>query len=290
MEETALLGDGHTIPLVGFGTYLSSPSEVIDSCKFAYESGYKHFDTAQGYYTEAEVGAVLRDISIDKPFITTKLSPGKLPNEVGYDATLVACQQSLERLGVESIDLFLIHAPFGGPEGRLAQWRALMHFQSIGKCKSIGVSNFSIEHMKELKAAGLAKPAANQIELHPLCQHKDIVKYCRDNNILPIAYSSLAPLSSWRLHGRSGKPAAGVDNSLYETLAQRYGVTSAQLLLKWALQHGFPIIPKSISRHRIIDNKNLFHFTISESDMELLDGLDQNTSFAWPMGDPCSIP
>jgi 2,5-diketo-D-gluconate reductase A len=288
MEEAVLLGDGRPMPLLGFGTYLSSSSEVIDSCEFALECGYRHIDTAQGYRTEAEVGVVLKNKS-PKPFITTKLSPGKEPNEVGYDDTLLACQRSLETIGIESIDLFLIHAPFGGREGRLEQWRALMHFQSLGKCKSIGVSNFSIKHLEELKEAGLAKPAANQIELHPLCQHRDIVNYCLENNILPIAYSSLAPLSSWRPEGRSGKPASGVDNTIYESLASHYNITPAQLLLKWALQHGFPVLPKSTSHQRILENKDLFRFTISDKDMLLLDGLDQNTSFAWPF-DPCSIP
>lgn len=308
----ALLGDSKVIPWIGFGTYLCTENEVETSGQIALNIGYKHIDTAEGYKTEQSVGNLLKlrlnsslnlnlSESITLPFITTKLWPLKSDgNPKSYDEVIRSCEISLEKLGIPSIDLYLIHAPFGNKLSRIEQWKALIFLQESGKCKSIGVSNYSVQHLEEIREANLPLPSANQLELHPLCQHKDIVSYCKLNNILPIAYSSLAPLSDWRPGQRSGKLQESYYNpnsesnlrkiELFNTLATKYNITPAQLLLKWGLQHGYPILPKSNHESRIQLNFELNHFTIDEDDMNLLNELDENKPFAWPIGDPCLTP
>lgn len=296
----ALLGDGKIIPWIGFGTYLCNDNEVENSCQIALNIGYNHIDTAEGYGTEHSVGNILK-LSTKLPFITTKLWPLKSDGTPkSYDEVISSCEMSLQKLGVDSIDLYLIHAPFGNKLSRIEQWKALVYLYESRKCKSIGVSNYSIQHLEEIKEANLLLPAANQLELHPLCQHRDIINYCKLNNILPIAYSSLAPLSDWRPGQRSAKieesyydpnSYSNIKNAdLFNFLANKYNITSAQLLLKWGLQHGYPILPKSTHESRIQLNFQLNHFTIDENDMNLLDELDENKPFAWPSGDPCLTP
>jgi 2,5-diketo-D-gluconate reductase A len=290
----AKLGDGSPIPWVGFGTYLCSDEQVSSSCTYALNNGYKHIDSAEGYRTEVAVGKVLSELEV-KPFVTTKLWPGMGDNAKNYDAVIQSALDSRQKLGVPIIDLYLIHAPFAGPSGpsgRIEQWRALVELQSRGVCRSIGVSNYSVAHLTEIEAAGLPKPAANQLEIHPLCQHKDIVAYCRERGILVIAYSSLAPLSDWRPGQTSAKTDStdSTESPLFTSLAAKYGVTTSQLLLRWALQSGFPILPKSNRPARIDLNMDLFGFNIDVDDMSSIDALDENKTFAWPSGDPCLTP
>ena len=289
------LGDGKQIPTVGFGTYLCSPEEVTISCRLALDAGYMHIDTAEGYANEEAVGMVIKeyiDTGRAAPYITTKVFPGMNGNFKTYDQVIKACEDSLAKLQVESIDLYLIHAPFAGPGLRLEQWKAMVHLQQEGKCKSIGVSNYNIHHLQEIKDAGLPMPAANQLELHPLCQHRELVEYCKAEGILCIAYSSLAPLSNWRPEQRSGKQVLPEDQKviqppLIDSLALKYGVSSAQILLRWALQHEYPILPKSISPERIKANLDVFGFAIDDAEIAALDDLDSSKALAWPIGDPC---
>lgn len=298
-DQQAQLGDGNRIPWIGFGTYLCTNEEVERACFDALESGYTHLDTAEGYHTEQNIGNVLSRMGQDKPFVTTKLWPGMNDNIKLFDEVVESCELSLKKLGVDKIDLYLIHAPFAGPEKRIEQWKAMVYLRDHGKCRSIGVSNYSISHLEEIKQSGLPLPAANQLELHPLCQHLDIINYCRANGILPIAYSSLAPLSDWRVGQRSAKSSVPYDPTtptppphvlLIASLAAKYTITPSQLLLRWALQHGYPILPKSVHRERIVSNRDLFGFEISNEDMKGLDALEQNTPYAWPTGDPCLTP
>mmetsp|Transcript_6875 Transcript_6875/g.11449 ORF Transcript_6875/g.11449 Transcript_6875/m.11449 type:complete len:313 (+) Transcript_6875:90-1028(+) len=301
------LRDGNVIPVIGFGTYLISKDQAKAACSAALTADYKHIDTAQGYKNEEEIGKSIKawvKSGKERPFITTKLWPGMKPGEVNYDATIEACNSSLTKLGIDKIDLYLIHAPFAGSTGRIEQWKALMQLKESGKCKSIGVSNFNVKHLQEIEAAGLPLPAVNQLEVHPLCQQREIVEYCRGKGILVIAYSSLAPLSSWRPGQNSGKapistPVEGTTQgnavpeaatALFRHLSDKYGVSEAQLLFRWALQRQFPILPKSVSPERIQQNLDLFGFAIDDEDMLRLDSLDQQRTYAWPMGDPCLTP
>lgn len=324
----AQLGDGNRIPWIGYGSAKATESGV----SHALHSGYKHIDTAEGYRNEEAIGNLLAERSaaastagedkFEMPFITTKLWPVKKKSTKSFDEIIASCEESLSKLRVPCVDLYLIHAPLAGPEKRIEQWRALVQLKERGKCKSIGVSNYSVQHLEEIRAAGLPMPAANQLELHPLCQHRDIIEYCRQHSILPIAYSSLAPLSSWRPQQMSAKqtmqPAEMQQPELLDALAAKYNCTPAQILLMWGLQHGYPILPKSntlqrVQQNHIINQLAIFDATVgvsagaeagaggdggagqglkplTEEDMSALDALDQNKSFAWPKGDPCLTP
>jgi len=182
----------------------------------------------------------------------------------------------------------LIHAPFGGPE-RGAQWRALVQLQQAGKARSIGVSNFNQAHLEEIKAAGLPMPDANQIELHPWSQKTELLSYMKQNDITPIAYSSLVPLLSWRAEEgqKSARTSAMTeDGRIFTDMAAKYGVTAAQFLLRWGIQNGYPILPKSINPERIRQNIKLAGFIIEEDDMELIRTMDHGVGVAWIAGDP----
>lgn len=225
-------------------------------------------------------------------FLTTKLWPGNPqwgdpPKD--FDDTIAACETSLKMLQRDSVDLYLIHAPFAGPKGRLAQWKALCELKKQGKVKAIGVSNWTQEMIEALAWKGLEKPAVNQIELHPLCQRKEYVAWMKSQDIQPVAYSSLAPLSSWRsndeMKGNKDDVADRLKaaNETFMAIAQAYKVSEAQVLYRWALQKHFVVLPKSSKPERIIQNLDIFNFNLSEEDISKLDALaeGQDRPFAW---------
>jgi 2,5-diketo-D-gluconate reductase A len=190
------------------------------------------------------------------------------------------------------VDLYLIHAPFERDQ-RIAQWRGLVELRRQGKARAIGVSNFSIQHIEELKAAGLPIPAANQIELHPWSQKPALVAYLEDNAITPIAYSSLVPLSTWRI--AEGQASAKTDrmkadgqqaDAPFKIMAKMYGVSEAQVLLRWAVQTGYPVLPKSTDPDRIRTNADIFSFEIGKADMAAIAKMDRGDGVAWASGDP----
>jgi 2,5-diketo-D-gluconate reductase A len=234
-------------------------------------------------------------------FITTKLWPGNAnwgQKEKDYDGVLKACVGSLKRLGLDYVDLYLIHAPFS-KEHRVEQWRACLELQRRGLCRSVGVSNYAERHISEIEAAGLALPAANQIELHPLNTKSALVRFMLARSILPIAYSSLAPLSSWRatkisesgaVEGSAKSAELVTAASPFTPLAAKYGVTEAQLLLRWAVQHGWPVLPKSSRPERVLENADVFGFALEQLDMAALDEMDRGLALAWDNGDPVDSP
>lgn len=298
---TITLAGNVEMPIVGFGTYHVSQEDAPETVKAAILNGYRHIDTADGYQNETGVGKGIATaiaatgITRQDLFITTKFWPGNaawgdVPKT--YSGTLAAFEASLAALDLQYLDLYLIHAPSGGAE-RLNEWRALVDLQSQGKIRTIGVSNFTEAHIEEIKAAGLPLPSVNQIELHPWSQKPELVAYLLENGITPVAYSSLVPLSNWRANdGQDSAKTAdmkadGADaNSPFLKMAEKYGVSEAQLLLRWGIENGFAIIPKSMSTDRMLQNLDIFGFAIDDEDLERIRTMDRGAGVAWPHGDP----
>jgi 2,5-diketo-D-gluconate reductase A len=300
-EPTMKLGKDLEIPAVGFGTYLIDNDAAEPAVTAALEVGYRHIDTAEAYRNEDAVGKALRRFfehsgcKRDEVFVTTKVFPGNdawgTPVK-GYNETLAALDASLKRLGLDHVDLYLIHAPFAG-ERRIEQWKALIEARRLGKTRAIGVSNWSEAHIGALAAARLPLPDANQIELHPWSQKPALVSFLAANGIRPIAYSSLVPLSTWRTAEGQGSAKTDAmrkdgerDDFPFRRMAEKYGVSEAQVLLRWGVQQGYPVLPKSTNPERIKRNRDLFGFTLDHVDMDAIDKLDRGAGVAWSGGDP----
>ena len=291
------------VPSIGLGTYNMSSEEAELTTFHALKHGYRHIDTAAVYRNEDGVAKGLTtylndsDLKREDIFITTKLWPGglvKVDRIKDYTGTVKSFEKSLMRLNLDYIDLYLIHSPHGKNK-RIEQWRALVDLKEAGKIKFIGVSNWGINHLTELKENNLPMPDANQIELHPWSQKPELVKFLRNENIDIIAYSSLVPLSTWRhKDGENSKKTDEMheiglsENSPFKELAKKYDVTEAQFLLKWAVQNNYAVLPKSINIERIKQNFEL-NFLIDQSDMEYITTLDKGGSITWEYGDPLKV-
>ncbi len=289
------------MPMIGFGTYLITNDEVQSHVLEALRVGYRHIDTAEGYGNEEGVGraiqAAAEDLGLSREdvFVTTKLYPGYAAwgqPVKDYQATIDSLNQSLSNLNLDYVDLYLIHAPFAG-EQRLEQWRAMVALRQMGKAHAIGVSNFNITHIEEIRSAGLPLPDANQIELHPWSQKPELTSYLLDHGIAIIAYSSLVPLSTWRTapghdsaKTEAMKEAGAEIDSPFRVMAQKYGVSEAQVLLRWGLQKGYAVLPKSTNKARIHQNFDLLSFEIDEADMAAIARMDRGDGVAWSFGDP----
>ncbi|KAH9832275.1 Aldo/keto reductase [Rhodofomes roseus] len=253
------------MPLLGFGVYQNYTTK--ESVLEALEAGYRHIDSAQAYRNEAHVGAAVKESGIprEEVFVTTKC----INKTHGYESTLSGVNASLERLGFDYIDLFLIHDPMSGHERRLQTYKALQDARAVGKIRTVGVSNYGIKHLEEIKDAGYEMPAVNQIELHPFCQQKPIVEYCRAHSIVVQAYCPI-------LRGN-------MDHPEIIKLAQKYQIDPAQVLLRWSLQKGFVPLPKSATPARIRLNSLLYDFALDDEDMARLDALDKGKtgSISW---------
>ncbi len=295
--------NNHIIPRIGLGTYNMNSNEAEEMSYAALEYGYRHIDTAAVYRNEDGVGRALKRIFDDTDLvrkditITTKLWPGglvKVDRIKNREGTIKSLDKSLRNLDLDYVDLYLIHSPHGKSK-RLDQWETLLSQQEQGKVKNIGVSNWDINHIEELNDKGYPLPSANQIELHPWSQKPKLVSYLEEKGIDIIAYSSLVPLSTWR--HKDGENSLKTDEmyrdsedaeSPFKKLALQYSVSEAQILLKWALQLGYAILPKSIKMNRMKNNFDL-NFTISEEDMALIQQLDRGGSVTWEYGDPLAI-
>jgi len=288
-----------SIPAVGFGTYLIPNDEAVIAVGHALRAGYRHIDTAEVYGNEAGVAEAIHAFlseagrSRNDLFVTTKLWPGNAAwgqTPKTFESTLTSLDESLTKLRLAHVDLYLIHAPFEKSQ-RLAQWKALVEARRLGKARAIGVSNFSQQHLEELREAGLPLPDANQIELHPWSQKPQLVAYLAKHHIAPIAYSSLVPLSTWRTakgHHSAKTPQMRADGetSPFKVMAKKYGVTESQVLLRWAVQQGYAVLPKSTNPERIRQNLDLFGFALDDADLTAIASMDRGDGVAWTNGDP----
>ncbi|TFK73887.1 Aldo/keto reductase [Pluteus cervinus] len=245
------------MPLLGFGVYQNY--DAAPSCVEAFKAGYRHVDSAQVYRNEADVGKAVRESGLKREdvFITTKC----VSKTHGYESTLKGVDESLGKFGFDYIDLFLIHDPFSGTERRLATYKALLESKTAGKIRTVGVSNYGVKHLEEIRSAGLEMPSVNQIELHPLCQQKPIVEYCQKHNILVQAYCPII--------------RGNMEDKPIQDLAEKYKKDPAQILLRWSLQKGFIPLPKSATPSRIRTNAKLYDFELTNEDIAALDALDR---------------
>ena len=253
------LNNGVRIPQVGFGTFRVDETETQRVVEAALEAGYRHIDTAAGYYNEAGVGAALRAAGLprDEVFVTTKLRNG----DQGYDSTLRAFEDSRSALGVDAIDLYLIHWPV--PSRGLAPetWRAFEKIYADGGARAIGVSNFLPEHLRELMSGAEVVPAVNQVEVHPTFQQVQTQQASREAGIVVEAY---APIGQ----------GEDLEQPAVVALAEELGVTPAQVVLRWHLQQGRVVLPKSVTPERIATNIDLFGFELDEQQMAAVSALD----------------
>ena len=303
MQNTLHIGKDGNLPAIGYGTYQMTNEEVETYLFDAFRMGYRHVDTAESYNNELGVGRAIQramselGLKREEIFVTTKLWPGNMhwgQPEKDFESTITSFQTSLSKLGLEYIDLYLLHTAFP-TKARLEQWRALTELRNRGIVKFIGVSNFSQQHIEEISSTKLPLPDANQIELHPWSQKTSLLEFMDSNRIVPLAYSSLLPLPSWRAAAPPdvmGNPSnAGkspemfdsndVDVQFFGQLAEKYNVTTAQILLKWAIQRGFAILPRSTNNVRMEENFNLDHFDLNEDEMAKMNDMDRGKGMAW---------
>ena len=253
--EFVKLADGNQLPLLGLGVWQVPDGATCENAvRFALDLGYRHIDTAQAYGNEASVGKALRDSGVprDEVFLTTKFYPGRRD-------PVAEAEQSLRLLGVDQVDLYLVHWPQHGPTWA---WPGMERAKERGLTRSIGVSNFGAADLDQVIAAGTAAPVVNQIQFSAVEYRRGLVDACRRHGIVAEAYSPLG----------TGRHLA---NRRVTEIADRVGRTPAQVLLRWCVQRGIPIIPKSTHRERIEENSRIFDFTLSDQDMAALDGLDR---------------
>ena len=254
-----LLNNGVKMPVEGYGVFQISDEAQCEQCVLdALETGYRLFDTAAAYYNEAAVGRAVRESGIprDEIFITTKL----WVQDAGYDQTLAAFEQSRKNLGLDYVDLYLIHQPFGDYYGA---WRAMEDLYREGIVKAIGVSNFSPERIVDLCMNHEIKPSVNQIEIHPFYQQEEALRVMRSYDIVPEAWGPLSEGQKDIFHHRT-----------LQKIAQRHGKTTAQVILRWHFQRGIVAIPKTIHKERMKENMDIWDFELTQKDMKEIEAMD----------------
>ncbi|TSI08312.1 aldo/keto reductase [Lysinibacillus sp. BW-2-10] len=264
LQDTTTLNNGVKMPWFGLGVFkVKEGPELVNAVKTAIKHGYRSVDTAAIYGNEEGVGKGIKEgleesgISREELFVTSKV----WNTDLGYESTIAAYEKSIEKLGLEYLDLYLIHWPV---EGKYKDaWRALETLYKEGRVKAIGVSNFQIHHLKDLMKEAEIKPMINQVEYHPKLTQKELQVFCRENDIQLEAWS---PLMQGQL----------LDNEVLKEIANKHNKTVAQVILRWDLQNEVVTIPKSTKEHRIIENANVFDFELTSEEMEIIHELNQN--------------
>ncbi|WP_010651527.1 aldo/keto reductase [Oceanobacillus massiliensis] len=264
IQDTTILNNGVKMPWLGLGVFkVEEGAELVNAVRAAIVHGYRSIDTAAIYGNEQGVGEGIQagiseaGIKREELFITSKV----WNDDLGFDATIKAFETSLEKLGLNYLDLYLIHWPV---EGKFKEaWRALEQLYKEGKIKAIGVSNFQIHHLEELMKDASIMPVINQVERHPRLTNKELLQYCQEKGIQLEAWS---PLMQGQI----------LDNEVLLSIAEKHNKSTAQVILRWNLQNQVVIIPKSTKEHRIIQNADLYDFELLQEEMEIIDGLNQN--------------
>jgi diketogulonate reductase-like aldo/keto reductase len=264
INTTVKLNNGVEIPILGLGTWQINGKEAEKSILYALDAGYRHIDTATIYDNEEDVGRAIRKSSIPREdlFITTKV----WNDDHGYKPTITACDRSLKRLGLSYVDMYLIHWPV--KDLRNETWKAMEALLESGKCRAIGVSNFTTKHLEQLMEQSPIVPTINQVEFSPYLYQRDLLEFCRINGIQLEAYSPLT-------RGKRLK-----DSKLIP-LAAKYSKSTAQILIRWALQLGIVTIPKASNEEHIRANADVFDFEISSEDMGILNSFNENSRICW---------
>lgn len=271
LGSTLPLNDGRGLPVLGLGVWQAgSGPRLVRAITSALETGYRLVDTAKLYGNEADVGEAVRrgPVPREEVFVTTKL----WNDDHGREKARRAFNASLDRMGLDYVDLYLIHWPGAGQ--RTETWKALIEIAREGKCRSIGVSNFTVEHLEELAQASDVVPAVNQVELHPFLYQRALIDYCHRHGIQVQAYSPLAR-------------AKYLEDPTVMAVARAHRRTAPQVMLRWSLQHGLSAIPKSTNPERIRENASIFDFELTGPQMAQLDALSTGSRVAW---DPTSVP
>lgn len=259
LTEGVRLNNGVKMPWLGFGVYETREGEqVVNAVKAAIGFGYRSIDTAAIYRNEEGVGTAIREtgVSRDEIFVTTKVWNA----DQGYESTLKAFEASSKKLGLETIDLYLVH--WAVLATYRDTWKALVHLYKDGYVRAIGVSNFQIHHLQQIIEDTGVVPAVNQVECHPELTQKELLQFCKEHSIQLEAWSPL-------MRGR-------LDHPVLVQLAAKYGKTPAQIILRWDIQNGIVVIPKSVTEQRILENTMIFDFELSTEDIARIDSLNQN--------------
>ncbi|MGZ7146931.1 aldo/keto reductase [Bacillus sp. BC08] len=264
LQSTTTLHNGVEMPWFGLGVFkVEDGPELVEAVKLAIKAGYRSIDTAAIYGNEKAVGEGIRagikeaGISREDLFITSKV----WNSDQGYETTLAAYEESLKKLELDYLDLYLVHWPV---EGKYKEtWRALETLYKEERVRAIGVSNFQIHHLQDVLAGAEMKPMINQVEYHPRLTQKELQAFCKEQGIQMEAWS---PLMQGQL----------LDNETLQEIADKYGKTTAQIILRWDLQNEVVTIPKSTKEHRIVANADIFNFELTKEDMEKIDALNEN--------------
>jgi len=304
-----VMNNGLKVPQFGLGTWKSKPGEVTQAVKDAIDAGYRHIDGAFAYQNENEVGTAIAQkikegvVKREDLFITSKLwNSFHSPNLV-----VPAIKKTLELLGVDYLDLYLIHWPMGYKEGGglfesdsngkqlysdvdyVDTWKQMEECVKQGLTKSIGISNFNKKQIERVLAVATIKPVMNQVECHPYLNQQKLIEFCKSKDILITAYSPLgSPDRPW---AKPGDPSL-LDDPKLKTIAEKYGKSTAQVLIRYQLERGTVVIPKSVTKSRIIENMNIFDFQLNKDDIKTIDAMDCNGRFVGlaPMKDHPHFP
>jgi 2,5-diketo-D-gluconate reductase A len=272
--DDVTLNNGVTMPLLGFGVFqIPDPAECERAVVDAVQTGYRLIDTATSYMNEAAVGSAVKHCGVarDELFITSKL----WVQDAGYERAKVAIDKSLQRLQLDHLDLYLIHQPFGDVHGA---WRAMEEAYKAGKLRAVGVSNFHPDRLMDLSVFNEVKPAVNQIEVNPFHQQDDSLAFMREHGVQAQAWAPFA-------EGRNGL----FQNPVLARIAEKYGKSSGQVVLRWLLQRGIAALAKTVRRERMVENLDVFDFVLDDTDTALIATLELGTSSFFSHRDPAII-